>query len=64
MCQELHLRKNILEGKVMGSIHLKLDDNNFDLTNMAAGTQIRQIGKYQEPIDLSDQNVDAFTKDM
>lgn len=48
----------------MGSIHLKLDDNTFDLTNMAAGTQIRQIGKYQEPIDLSDQNVDAFTKDM
>jgi hypothetical protein len=49
----------------MGSIHLKLDDNNFGLTNMAAGTQIRQIGKDQEPIDLSDQkNVDAFMKDM
>jgi 2,4-dienoyl-CoA reductase-like NADH-dependent reductase (Old Yellow Enzyme family) len=65
VCQEPHLRKDILEGKVMGSIHLKLDDNNFGLTNMAAGTQIRQIGKDQEPIDLSDQkNVDAFMKDM
>jgi hypothetical protein len=65
VCQGPHLRKDILEGKVMGSIHLKLDDNNFGLTNMAAGTQIRQIGKDQEPIDLSDQkNVDAFMKDM
>ncbi|KAF4625926.1 hypothetical protein G7Y89_g12236 [Cudoniella acicularis] len=64
-CQEPHLPRDILEGKVTGSIHLKLDDNNFGLTNVAAGTQIRQIGKDQEPIDLSDQsNVDGFMKDM
>jgi 2,4-dienoyl-CoA reductase-like NADH-dependent reductase (Old Yellow Enzyme family) len=65
VCQEPHLPKDILERKVTGSINLKLDDNDFGLTNMAAGTQIRQIGKDQEPIDLSDQkNVDAFMKDM
>merc|ERR1712230_281972 len=64
-CQEPHLPKDILEGKVTGAIQLKLDDNNFGLTNVAAGTQIRQVGKDQEPIDLSVQeNVDAFHKDM
>jgi 2,4-dienoyl-CoA reductase-like NADH-dependent reductase (Old Yellow Enzyme family) len=64
-CQEPHLPRDILEGKVKGAIRLKLDDNNFLLTNLAAGTQIRQLGKDQEPIDLSDQkNVDAFMKDM
>jgi 2,4-dienoyl-CoA reductase-like NADH-dependent reductase (Old Yellow Enzyme family) len=65
VCQEPHLPKDILEGKVTGAIHLKLDDNNFGLTNVAAGTQIRQIGKDEEPIDLSDDNnVEAFQKDM
>jgi hypothetical protein len=64
-CQEPHLPKDILAGKVKGSIHLKLDDNNFGLTNMAAGTQIRQIGKDKEQVDLSDRkNVDGFMKDM
>lgn len=63
--QEPHLPRDILAGKVTGSIELKLDDNNFGLTNVAAGTQIRQLGKDQEPIDLSAQeNVDAFMKDM
>jgi 2,4-dienoyl-CoA reductase-like NADH-dependent reductase (Old Yellow Enzyme family) len=65
VCQEPRLPKDMLNGKIDGAIHLKLDDNNFGLTNVAAGTQIRQIGKDQEPIDLSDQkNVDAFNKDM
>ena len=64
-CQEPHLPKDILEGKVTGAIKIKLDDNNFGLTNVAAGTQIRQLGKDQEPVDLSVQaNVDALMKDM
>jgi hypothetical protein len=65
VCQEPHLPRDILEGKIKGAIQLKLDDNDFGLTNTAAGTQIRQIGKDQEPIDLSCQkNVDGFKKDM
>jgi 2,4-dienoyl-CoA reductase-like NADH-dependent reductase (Old Yellow Enzyme family) len=65
VCQEPHLPRDILDGKVRGAIQLKLDDNDFGLTNVAAGTQIRQVGKDQEPIDLSDQkNVDEFKKDM
>ncbi|TVY33790.1 NADH-dependent flavin oxidoreductase [Lachnellula subtilissima] len=64
-CQEPHLPKDILEGKVTGALKIKLDDNNFAMTNVAAGTQIRQLGKDQEPIDLSVQaNVDALMKDM
>ncbi|KJX95408.1 nadh oxidase like protein [Zymoseptoria brevis] len=65
VCQEPHLCKDILDGKVKGAILQKLDQDNFGLTNVAAGTQIRQVGKDQEPIDLSqDDNVDAFMKDM
>jgi 2,4-dienoyl-CoA reductase-like NADH-dependent reductase (Old Yellow Enzyme family) len=63
--QEPHLPRDILDGKVTGAIEPKLDENNFGLTNVAAGTQIRQVGKDQEPIDLSQQeNVDGFMKDM
>jgi hypothetical protein len=59
------LPKDILKGKVEGSNHLKIDDNNFGLTNVAAGTQIRQIGKDQEPIDLSHQkNLNGLMRDM
>lgn len=65
VCQEPHLCKDILEGKFDSALDQKLDQQNFGLTNVAAGTQIRQVGKDQEPIDLSKQeNVDAFNKDM
>ncbi|TKA63579.1 hypothetical protein B0A49_07474 [Cryomyces minteri] len=63
--QEFRLCKDILAGKVKGAIKQRLDDNNFGLTNVAAGTQIRQVGKDQEPIDLSqEENEKAFMKDM
>jgi 2,4-dienoyl-CoA reductase-like NADH-dependent reductase (Old Yellow Enzyme family) len=65
ICQEFELPREMLEGEVTGAIKLKLDDNDFGATNVAAGTQIRQVGKDQEPIDLSDQsNVDSFQKDV
>ena len=65
VCQEFHFCKDILNGKVTGAIDQKLDQNNFGLTNVAAGTMIRQVGKDEEPIDLSkDENVEAFMKDM
>lgn len=65
LCQEPHLCKDILQGNVKGAIEQKLDQDNFGITNVAAGTQIRQVGKDQEPIDLSqDENVQVFMKDM
>lgn len=63
--QEFYLPKDILEGRVKGAIEQKLDQQDFGVTNVAAGTQIRQVGRDQQPIDLSKQeNVDVFLKDM
>lgn len=63
--QEFELPKLILSGKVTGAIEQAIDQNNFGLTNVAAGTQIRQVGRDQQPIDLSEkQNVETFMKDM
>lgn len=65
VCQEPHLCRDILEGKVKGAIKQRLDQDNFGITNVAAGTQIRQVGKDQEPIDLSkEENEKAFMQDM
>lgn len=65
VCQEPRLCKAILNGQVKGAIEQKIDMDNFGLTNVAAGTHIRQVGKDQEPLDLSDEkNVEAFMKDM
>jgi 2,4-dienoyl-CoA reductase-like NADH-dependent reductase (Old Yellow Enzyme family) len=65
VCQEFHLTKDILDGQVMGAIKQKVDQDDFGLTNVIAGSQIRQVGKDQEPIDMSVQeNVDKFFEDM
>lgn len=59
------LCKDILAGRVLGAIKMQMDEDNFGLTNVAAGAQMRQIGKDQEPIDLSKtENLEAFKKDM
>lgn len=65
VCQEPRICADILTGKVKGAIKQRLDDSNFGLTNVAAGTQIRMIGKDQEPVDLSrEENEKAFMHDM
>ncbi|TKA83336.1 hypothetical protein B0A55_00626 [Friedmanniomyces simplex] len=65
LCQEPRFCQDVLDGKVQGAIKQRLDENNFGITNVAAGTQIRQIGKDQDPIDLSaEANEQAFMKDM
>ncbi|KAL6244628.1 hypothetical protein RBB50_008156 [Rhinocladiella similis] len=65
VCQEPRLAKDMLEGKVSGALEQLLDRDNFGLTNVVAGSQIRQMAKDQEPIDMSvKENVDFFMKDM
>jgi 2,4-dienoyl-CoA reductase-like NADH-dependent reductase (Old Yellow Enzyme family) len=66
VCQEFHLSRDFLEGGSSGgAIEQKIDPEDFGITVVAAGAQISQVGKDQEPIDLSVQeNVDAFKKDM
>jgi 2,4-dienoyl-CoA reductase-like NADH-dependent reductase (Old Yellow Enzyme family) len=62
---EFHLPKDILEGKITGAIKPLLDENDFLIQNLVAGTQIRQVGKDQEPIDMSKpENLQAFMDDF
>ena len=65
ICQEPNIAKDMLKGKISGAIVQKVDRDNFGLLITIAGAQIREIGKDQEPIDMSVQeNVEAFMKDM
>ncbi|KAJ4369581.1 hypothetical protein N0V83_005343 [Neocucurbitaria cava] len=65
ICLEPELPKEIIKGEVHAAIRQLIDDQDFGTTNVAAGTQIRQLGKDQQPIDLSDEkNVQAFQKDV
>lgn len=65
VCQEFRLPKHMIDGKVSGAIDQKVDQENYGLTNVVAGSQIRQVGKDQEPIDMGKQeNVDGFMEDM
>ncbi|KAF2029005.1 FMN-linked oxidoreductase [Setomelanomma holmii] len=65
VCLEPELPRQIIAGEVNAAIDQLTDDNDFGMTNVAAGTQIRQLGKDQQPIDLSDQkNLEAFQKDV
>lgn len=62
---EPQLPRQILGGEVQAAIKQLTDDNDFALTNIASGAQIWQLGKDQQPIDLSDpENWEAFQKDV
>jgi len=65
LAQEPRLCKDILNGRITGARRQTTDDNDFGVTNIAAGAQLVQIGKDQEPIDLSSQaNLDALMSDL
>lgn len=64
-CQEPHIAKDILEGKIKGAIKMRFEENDFGIRLVVAGTHIQQIGNDHEPIDLSqEENVKAYMKDM
>ncbi|KAB8219094.1 hypothetical protein BDV33DRAFT_192245 [Aspergillus novoparasiticus] len=64
-CQEFNLPRDILGGRVTGVIEQKVDQQNFGLTSAAAGTQMKQVGKDEQPIDLSDEkNLALFMKHL
>ncbi|KAI2463912.1 NADH:flavin oxidoreductase/NADH oxidase [Annulohypoxylon bovei var. microspora] len=64
ICNEFDLPKKILDGRAKSAIDY-MDEQDFGLTNIAAGTQIRLVGKDKEPLDLSrDDHKDAFAKSM
>lgn len=64
-CQEPRFPKDLLQGKVESVIQQRPPENDFALSTVIAGSQIRQLGKGHEPIDMSDEeNEKAFMKDI
>ncbi|KAF4339905.1 NADH:flavin oxidoreductase NADH oxidase [Fusarium beomiforme] len=65
VCQEFSLAKDMLNGSISAALDQKVDQDDFALTNTIAGSQIRQVGKGKEPIDMSkEENVQVFLKAM
>lgn len=64
-CQEFDFGNKVLEGRINGAVLQKVDDQDFMLTNVIAGTQMRQVSQGLDPMDLSKQeNVERFLRDM
>ncbi|KAI5918469.1 NADH:flavin oxidoreductase/NADH oxidase [Camillea tinctor] len=60
-CHEFDLPKKILEGKVKSAIQCKLDEYDFSMGNLSAGSQIGIVGRDKQPLDLSnDTHKDLF----
>ncbi|KAL9059864.1 MAG: hypothetical protein Q9162_000934 [Coniocarpon cinnabarinum] len=65
VCQDPALPNEIMSGKVKGAVQQAFDENNFGLTNVVAGSQIRQLGEDKAPFDGSEPgNAEKFQKDM
>ncbi|KPM43765.1 hypothetical protein AK830_g2792 [Neonectria ditissima] len=63
--QEFDLPAKILRGEVSSAINYLFDEQNFGVTNVAAGTQIRLVGYGKEPLDLSrEDHMKAFEESM
>lgn len=64
-CQEPRLPNDILTGTVTGGIKRLLDDHHWGITTVAAGAQIRQLSKNEQPFDQSIQaNAESFLADF
>ncbi|KAK8103016.1 NADH-dependent flavin oxidoreductase nadA [Apiospora sp. TS-2023a] len=62
---EFDLPNKILSGKATGSLDIKLDEQDFGITNVAAGTQMRLVGNDKEPLDFTnDDHLKAFQSSM
>lgn len=60
-CQEFHLPRDMLAGTVSGAIQIAIAEDDYSIGYIAGGTQIRQVGKGHDPIDLSDpKNVEVL----
>lgn len=64
-CHEFDLPKQILENKIQGAIDSLLDEENYVITDVAAGAQVRLVGQDKAPIDMTkNENFEAFMKSM
>ncbi|KAI0112591.1 NADH:flavin oxidoreductase/NADH oxidase [Nemania sp. FL0031] len=63
VAHEFDLAKKLLEGKAKSAIDYGIDEQEFELSLLIAGTQIRLVGKDKEPLDLGRRDhKDAFDK--
>lgn len=61
---EFRLSSDLLEGKVTSAILPAMDQDDEALAIVVAGTQMRQVGRDQQPIDVStEESMQAFLKD-
>ncbi|KAK1522939.1 NADH:flavin oxidoreductase/NADH oxidase [Colletotrichum paranaense] len=64
-CNEVDLPRKIIAGEASAAIETLLGEQDFGLTNMLAGTQMRLIGRDQEPLDVSKEKYkDVFMKSL
>ncbi|KAK7917508.1 hypothetical protein PG985_011116 [Apiospora marii] len=62
---EFDLPNKILSGQATGSLDTKLDEQDFGITNVAAGTQMRLVGNDKAPLDFTnDEHLAAFQSSM
>ena len=65
LCQEPQLCRGILEGIVNTAIKQLPSEDNFAVSNVVAGTQIRRISRSHHPLDMSQEyNEDSFNQEM
>ena len=58
---EFDLPNKLMKGQVPSSRKTLLDENDFLVTNMASGVQIRQVANGQQPFNVTDQKqIDEF----
>ncbi|ORY69600.1 uncharacterized protein BCR38DRAFT_419545 [Pseudomassariella vexata] len=53
ICNEFDLPHKILSGQVQGALDCLLDEQDYLLTDVAAGTQVRIVGKDKAPLDFT-----------
>ena len=65
VCNEFDLPHKLITGEAASAVDALIDEQNFGLTNVAAGTQIRLVGKDKQPLDLSrEDHLQKFNESM
>ncbi|KAK2031598.1 NADH:flavin oxidoreductase/NADH oxidase [Colletotrichum zoysiae] len=64
-CNEFDLARKLLEGGAKSAVDTLLDEDDFGITNLLAGTQMRLVGQDKEPLDVSQEKYkEVFEKSM
>ncbi|KAK2053734.1 NADH:flavin oxidoreductase/NADH oxidase [Colletotrichum caudatum] len=64
-CNEFDLPRKLLGGEAKSAVDALLDEDDFGITNLLAGTQMRLVGQDKEPLDVSQEKYkEVFEKSM